>query len=265
MTDIYKRICPECSIEIIYSSKKSLFAGIKHNGMCSSCKIKGNRNPLFGKKRWNEGIKWSDEVRNKISIGNKGKIISNETKLKISHANKGIKLSKEHKEKIIRTGKPSGMKGKHHTDETKIVIGIHSKGNKYRFKKSHSNITKRKMRESHIKRLKMLGICPRYNLTACKFIDNLNKKFGWNLQHALNGGESSICGYFVDGYDKERNIIFEYDEPTHYDTINNLKNKDVIRQKNIIEEIEPTSFLRYNEKIGKLYDIKTGSVIPIDL
>ena len=32
------------------------------------------------------------------------------------------------------------------------------------------------------------------------------------MQHALNGGEVRIGNYWVDGYDKENKIIFEYDE-----------------------------------------------------
>ena len=260
----YKRNCPDCNKEIIYSSKKSLSVGTKNNGVCPSCRIKGDKNPLFGKRRWNKGLHWSDEIKKKISDGNKGKIVLNETKLKISSANRGRKLSDDHKRKIIRTGKVSGMKGKHHTEATKIIIGNHSKGNNYHFKNHHSDITKRKMRESHIKRLKLLGICPRYNLNGCNFIDKLNEQLGIELQHAKNGGEKVICGYFVDGYDEKRNVVIEYDEQVHYDITNNLRNKDIVRQKHIIDEINPIIFFRYNEKIKELRDIKTNIIISTE-
>ena len=255
----YKRYCISCNKEIFYSSKKSLLAAIKNNSLCSSCCIKGNKNPLFGKRRWNQDLHWSDEIKNKISLGNKGKIISEETKLKISLANKGRKLSNEHKKKIVRIGKPSGMKGKHHSNITKSIIGDHSKGNKYRLHKNHSVETKRKIRESHVKRILSIGICPRYNPKASQFINELNNKNKWNLQHALNGGEIHLCGYFIDGYDKEKNIIFEYDEPSHYNHNNNLKEKDLKRQEEIINYIKPSKFLRYNEKINTLYDVINGT------
>ena len=124
--------------------------------------------------------------------------------------------------------------------------------------KKHTEKSKQKTRESilsyfsnHITNFKA-----RYNKKACKYIDELNIKNNWNLQHAENGGEFSVCGYFVDGYDKELNIVFEYDEPSHYiDCENNiLKQKDINRQ-NIIKEYLKCRFVRYNSKMNILYEI----------
>ena len=88
------------------------------------------------------------------------------------------------------------------------------------------------------------------------FIDNLNTKNKWNLQHAENGGEIQITGYFLDGYDKELNIAFEYDEPKHYKDVENniLKQRDIERQKYIIEKLQ-CRFFRYNEKLDLLYEV----------
>lgn len=38
------------------------------------------------------------------------------------------------------------------------------------------------------------------------------------IQHAENFGEFYIkeLGYYVDGYDKENNIVYEWDEKWHY-------------------------------------------------
>ena len=123
-------------------------------------------------------------------------------------------------------------KGRHHTEETKDKMRIsaakyfHSKG----------------------------GAC--YSKTACNYINELNKTYNWNLQHAENGGEIIISGYFLDGYDKDLNIAFEYDEPKHYKDVNNniLKEKDIKRQNEIISLLN-CSFYRYNEKIQKLYKV----------
>ena len=97
---------------------------------------------------------------------------------------------------------------------------------------------------------------PNYNVKACRYIDELNKKFGWNLQHAENGGEIRIVRYFPDGYDKKLNIVFEYDEPGHYkDVENNILNEyDIERQKYIIEKLN-CKFYRYNEQLDKFYEI----------
>lgn len=89
------------------------------------------------------------------------------------------------------------------------------------------------------------------------FIDKLNEKYNWNLVHAESGGEKYISGYYVDGYDEENNIVFEYDEKKHYiDVYNNiLKQKDIDRQ-NIIIEALGCKFLRYNEEIDLLYEVE---------
>ena len=125
--------------------------------------------------------------------------------------------------------------------------------------KHHTEESKQKTRESTIKYIESLfgQYKPRYNKNAYKFINNLNKQNNWNLQHAENGGEFKICGYFVDGYDKDLNIVFEYDEPKHYIDIENnlLKDKDIQRQNIIINKLN-CSFWRYNEKLNLLYKVK---------
>ena len=67
---------------------------------------------------------------------------------------------------------------------------------------------------------------------------------------------SFSCRLFLDGYDKELNIAFEYDEPTHYIDVENniLREKDIERQNYIIEKLN-CKFYRYNEKLDKFYEI----------
>ena len=124
--------------------------------------------------------------------------------------------------------------------------------------KKHAESSKEKIRKSTIKYIESLnGKCrPRYSKKCCEFINNLNKEKNWNLQHAENEGEFSICGYFVDGYDSKLNIVFEYDEPYHYiDKINNtLCDKDIERQNYIIKQLK-CEFWRYNEYLDLLYKV----------
>ena len=65
------------------------------------------------------------------------------------------------------------------------------------------------------------------------------------------GGEIQLYGYFVDGYDKERNIIFEYDEKKHYKSNGNLNNKDIYRQNLIIERYQPKSIFSLRRRKTK--------------
>lgn len=71
-------------------------------------------------------------------------IMTEETKQKISQGNKGKKFSEESKRKMSESkkGKPGPMLGKHHLVETKHKISESRKG------KQHSEETKRKMSES---------------------------------------------------------------------------------------------------------------------
>lgn len=124
--------------------------------------------------------------------------------------------------------------------------------------KKQSDLAKQHHREAAIKLRKKLisGCAASYNKKSCEFIDILNEAKNWHLQHAENGGEVEVCGYFLDGYDAENNIAFEYDEPRHYsDVYNNvLKEKDIERQNYIIKNLQ-CEFYRYNEKLGYFYKI----------
>ena len=169
-----------------------------------------------------------------LSCSLKGRSISKQTRMKLSKINTGIKRPQYIKDKISISMK--GKPGRPHTEETKY-----------------------KLRISTINYLKKRGILPssrNYNKIACEYIDYFGKKNGYNFQHALNGGETELCGYFVDGYDKKRNIIFEYDEISH--ERRDRKQKDLEKTKNLINKIHPHLFFRYNEKDGVLYEIIEG-------
>lgn len=96
---------------------------------------------------------------------------------------------------------------------------------------------------------------PRVNNNACIYIEHLNEERNWHLQHGLNGGEIHVGPYSLDGYDKDLNIVFEYDEPHHYKDIehNILSDRDIRRMQYIKEQLK-CKFYRYNEKLNLLYE-----------
>jgi len=78
-----------------------------------------------------------------------------------------------------------------------------------------------------------------YNVGSIKIIDEYGKKYGYNFQHAENGGEFSLYTksgnyYFVDGYDKKKNVVIEYYEKGHKYTIE----YDQQRKKEIIQKLK---------------------------
>jgi hypothetical protein len=167
----------------------------------------------------------------------------------ISCSKKGKPQSNEFKEHLskIMSGEGNPMYGKHHTQKMKDFISNLNKGNKAGLGYKFSDNSKQKMREAVINRIKKYGIHSRnFNPNACKIIDEYGKKNGYKFQHALNGGEVSVVGYLVDGYDKEKNVIFEYDERHHFDSDRKLKLKDYNRM-NAIKNKLKCKFLRYNE------------------
>ena len=127
------------------------------------------------------------------------------------------------------------------------------------YNKKHTELSKEKMRVATLKQKSKLYGGITYNPISCVFINDLNKTFGWNLRHALNEREEWIAGYSLDGYDKENNIVFEYDEPYHNKP--KQKKKDLVRQQNIINRINPMMFIRYDERNKRLYDAITDQNI----
>ena len=156
----------------------------------------------------------SDETLKRMSISNTGRVHSPETIQKRAESNRGQTRSEEIKQKM---------------------------------KKAKENIsieTRRKLRIKALERIrdsleKGYQLTPNYNPTGCKLIDAYGEQNGYTFQHAENGGEFHIkeLGYWVDGYDAERNTIIEVDEAHHFDSDGNLTERDVRRQTEIVEHL----------------------------
>jgi len=158
--------------------------------------------------------------------------MTQETRLKMSNKKIGKQFSCITKNKLSKSklGKNNPFYGKEFT------------------KKHRENL-----RIAAIRRIQEQGKVVAYNPKACKFIDEYGKQNGYDFQHAMNGGEVVLSGYPVDGYDKNKNVVFEYDEPYHHNK--HRKQKDIEKQNNIIESIHPSEFIRYDEINDKLYRV----------
>lgn len=193
---------------------------------------------MLGKNKYKKG----EEHKRKISeaqIGKSfedkvGKEKAEEWKNKISKSNKGNKKparSTEHCEHL----RLSQIKRYEKLDE-------HKKLSDAQIKRFSNPKEREKYRTYALKRIESslkngVQIAPNYNAKACKIIDEYGKKQKYNFQHAENGGEINILGYFLDGYDVKNNIAIEIDEPYHFDVYGNLRKKDIMRQNEIIKEL----------------------------
>jgi hypothetical protein len=162
---------------------------------------------MFGKKH-------SEETRRKIKEKRKFQVTSEETRTKMSVAHSGKYVSIETRLKMSESFK----------------------------NRTYSEETRKKMKDSAIRRVKRQGLKfhPSYNQRSIPLIEEYGKKNGYNFQHAENGGEFYIkgLGYWVDAYDKEKNVVLEIDERYHYNPDGSLKEKDQIRQKQIEEHLK---------------------------
>ena len=113
-----------------------------------------------------------------------------------------------------------------------------------------SDSTKEKLRIIKLKQLEKLEVSRTFNESACSFIDTFGLKHDFNFIHGKNGGEVMLGGYSVDGYDKNKNIIFEYDEPKH--EYGNKKIKDLDRTTKLINKYG-CKVLRYSERYNRFY------------
>ncbi len=232
------RIIPKYVIDKRTITQKKLFNTPEYKEKLSILRS-GKNNPNFGNH-------YSKEVREKISKITKERMKYPEVKEKI----KKIHSSHEYRKKLSQS-----LKGRVFSEETKKKMkgprpSLMGKNNpNFGKHRKHTAESKRKMRIALVKRLenifKNYGIYsfPSFNPVACKIIDEYGKQNGYNFQHALNGGEYHIkeLGYWVDGYDKMKNVIIEIDEP-HHKTERCIK-KDNYRQKEI-EEYMKCKFIR---------------------
>jgi len=94
-------------------------------------------------------------------------------------------------------------------------------------------------------------IIPNFNSDSCLFFDELSIENNIHIQHAMNGGEYKIkeLGYWLDGYDLKNNIVYEWDEPSHFFK-GKLREKDLIRQTEI-EKFLKCKFIRIDGRKKK--------------
>ena len=104
-----------------------------------------------------------------------------------------------------------------------------------------------KIKKANENRLNDNQISPFFNKKGCLLFDKINKNENIYIQHAMNGGEYYIkkLGYWLDGYDKNNNVAYEYDEKYHFKN-GELRQKDITRQKEI-ESFLKCKFIRIKD------------------
>jgi len=257
MIEKWIRNCPKCSKIVEHKTKRWRNRANKIKQVCSNCQKDCIRN--FDKSRQCpscdktisykfhcEMLRVINKPCQECSRKFRKYTASFETRLKISKNTKIAMSSLPLETKQIMLKRQSMSKNTPEYKRRQSALQSNRKASDETRKKHRISILK-SIREKHG------GVCPRYNPIACKFVDEYGKSNGYNFQHALNGGEFYIkdLGYFIDGYDSNKNVVFEYDEPHHFNSLNQLKDGDIKRMNEIKVHLN-CKFIRYNEKLNEI-------------
>lgn len=239
--ELWTKNCAKCGREQMYSSYDSLRVSTYRQTICNSCRGLGRR------------TRPTEEKWKRVCSGCHREIIYKSAKSYLFCVRTNTKCRKCATKEVSETRDMSWTQ----SPEYKIKMSNALKS--VRNTDKYGEEFRRKCRENKQKQIQRQGVQRTYNPTACNFMDQFNSKFGTKLQHGMNGGECQFIGYSLDGYDKERNIVFEYDEPKHH--ISTVRQKDDERQKRLIECLRPYRFWRYDEKHNRLIDVITNTEV----
>ena len=217
MENKYKRNCPKCNCEIVYSGKWAKYHyqnGLSKKTTCTKCYDRsGNKNPFFGKHHPEEtrrqialfqiGSKKSTEAKNKISVFQKKRYSDPDECQRTSELTKTAMHQPEIREKHI--------KALHHSKWIKVRT---DKG--------------------------QLELLEKWNRLGFHFEPNYQVHTDEDL-------------FYLDGYDKERNVVLEYDSRYHKKSYQ--KERDVIRQNKIIDILRPRKFWRYDAEKNQVMNV----------
>lgn len=242
----FNKKCPNCKSTMFYKSNLTLKRAIQKNTVCYYCNNMGENNPMYGKKnKWGHHTEEHKEyMRNRMGGENHPNFgISNYDRW-VKKYGKDIANKKQMNASIKQGNK---IRGRSRPD----LVGENSPMRNLDVIKKH----KESMRNWILNRIENRKgqVMPNYNPEACKIIDEYGKGNGYDFQHAENGGEVRIGGYFPDGLDEKRKTIIEVDENYHFTEDGKLREKDIERQ-TYLENLG-YDVIRINFDKGRVYRI----------
>ena len=229
MNSNFHKLCPKCGNDIFYKDKWTLTDSISKNRKCRSCSKLGHLSTLH---KNGKIPKSTLQKMSKSWFKNGHRPVNADFRQgKTLEEIYGKEKAKELKNKMSNRIMSFNSNKKRSISCIRSRCGYSNKGRKT------SNKLKRLFRKQMVNRLLKTykNFHPSYNINACKYFDKLNKENKCNIQHALNGGEFFIkeLSYWLDGYDKENNIVYEWDERRHFNRDGTLKDKDILRENEI--------------------------------
>lgn len=208
----YKRTCPKCGKILFSIRKNALIDAIKKNRVCKSCSLLGNKRLL--------GYHFSEEQKHKISTSLKN----------TEHHLRGKRLPLYQKEKLME-----GNKNFNRDENYRKKLSISTK----------LALHRPDIRKKHIESLCKVNYLGRaVDIGQSELLKKWNNLgFNFEINYQIKTDRDL---FYLDGYDKEKNVVFEYDSKYHNSP--SQKQKDLVRQQKIIEILKPKIFWRYNSE-----------------
>ena len=129
------------------------------------------------------------------------------------------------------------MRGKKHSRKTKLKIGLKSKGRYF------SDEVKEKQRISAINYIRKTrgSLSRNIGKHETEILDKMSKTMGINIIR-----QYPVKGYLVDGYCKERNIVFEVDEKPK-NSLKQIKRENTIKKELKCDLLRIKDYYRYKK------------------
>ncbi len=209
----YKRNCVKCGKEMFYVSLDSM----NHckSGKCNYC-----ANVIRGNSSNRKGCHHTNESKKLISLSKMGVGQSLETKKKRSIIRKNLYKNPEEVEKLA--------------------------------KKVKAAMRRPDVRKRHLDALhKSQWIKVKTDVGQLRLLEKWNK-LGFNFEPNYQIHTDSDL-FYIDGYDKDKNVVFEYDSSYHNQF--GQKKKDLVRQRKIVDILHPKKFWRFDSASKKFQNI----------
>ena len=228
----YTKECPKCGKEIFYTTEKILKASIRDNKMCKSCSLR---------KRYSD-----PREREKASIATVNRYITNPL-LREKTSIAGIKHFSDPKEreKTSKISKKiwSNLELRKKASDKSIKFYSNPEEIKKMSEAVKVALHRPNVRKKHIEALVKVNYLGKSVDIGFTEMINCWNKIGFNfISNYQLHTDDFLC--YLDGYDKEKNVVLEYDSKYHNKL--NQQQKDLIRQNKIIELLKPKKFWRYN-------------------
>jgi len=225
----WKKNCPSCGKEQIYTNEYALKQSISENWKCRKCKY---HLPPLPKEIWKRNCPTCGKEIIYSSKGNLGRAIKSNSSC--CHVRRGPmpewacrNRSAKMKGKFI--GPKHHFFGKHHPEATREKISAALTG---KIRGPASEETKRKLRISNLKRLNELNIGTAIDKGSVEWFSKYNGETHSNFAPK----RFMKIGYDADGYDSDKHIWIEYDTPYH--SLRRQRKNDILREHRIIKYFE---------------------------